>query len=56
MGILIICEKWECWMDVLVFYIIQDYLVECFEIEYGKDNYIINGFVLFLFQLVCFIK
>ncbi len=56
MGILTIREKWERWMDAPVSYITQDYLAERFEIEYGKDNYIINGSVLPSPQLVRLIK
>jgi len=42
-GILTIREKWERTMKAKVSYITQDYLAEKYAIDYGKENYIING-------------
>ena len=46
LGILTIREKWERWMSCKVSYITQDYLSEKYPVEYGEDNFIINGSVL----------
>ncbi len=42
-GILTIREKWEKTMKAKVAYITQDYLAEKYAIDYGNENYIING-------------
>jgi UDP-N-acetylglucosamine diphosphorylase/glucosamine-1-phosphate N-acetyltransferase len=45
-GILTIREKWERWFGGEVSYITQDYLTGKYPIEYGDENYVINGSVL----------
>ncbi|MEN0003102.1 MAG: GlmU family protein [Bacteroidota bacterium] len=45
-GILTIREKWEQWLGWPVSYITQDYLAEKFPIDYGNENYLINGSAL----------
>lgn len=45
-GILSIREKWERRLGVNVSYITQDYLAGKFPINYGSENYLINGSVL----------
>lgn len=47
-GILTIREKWESWLgkDHTFSYITQDYLAEKYPIDYGEENYVINGSVL----------
>lgn len=45
-GILTIREKWEKWLDGKISYITQDYLAEKYAIDYGTENYLINGSVL----------
>ncbi len=52
MGILTIREKWERMMNAKVSYITQDYLAEKYPLDYGKDNYLINGSVLPSPQLI----
>lgn len=51
-GILTIREKWEHWLRSKVSYITQDYLAGKFTIEYGSDNFLINGSVLPSEQLI----
>lgn len=46
LGMLTIREKWERWMGGKVSYITQDYLAEKYPIDYGDENYVINGSVL----------
>lgn len=46
LGILTIKEKWEKWMGVKVSYITQDYLAAKYPMEYGEENYIVNGSAL----------
>ncbi len=47
-GILSIREKWEKWLgsDYTFSFITQDYLAEKYAIDYGDENYVINGSVL----------
>lgn len=45
-GILTIREKWERWMDGFVAFITQDYLAQKYPIDFGEENYLINGSVL----------
>ena len=45
-GILTIKEKWMAAMSGEVSYITQDYLAEKYPLEYGAENYVINGSVL----------
>lgn len=45
-GILTIREKWEQWLRSKVSYITQDYLAGKYTIEYGSDNFLINGSVM----------
>ncbi len=45
-GILNIREKWEHWLQGKASYITQDYLAEKYPIDYGADNFLINGSVL----------
>ncbi len=47
-GILTIKEKWEKWLGegYQFSYITQDYLAEKYPIDYGHENYVINGSVL----------
>ncbi|HMO39979.1 MAG TPA: GlmU family protein [Saprospiraceae bacterium] len=45
-GILNIREKWEHWLQDKASYITQDYLAEKYPIDYGADNFLINGSVL----------
>ena len=45
-GALTIKEKWEHWMDGEISYITQDYMTEKYTIDYGKENYVINGSAL----------
>ena len=52
LGILTIKEKWEKAIEANVSFITQDYLVEQFPIDYGQENYVINGSVLPSKQLV----
>lgn len=52
MGILTIREKWERMMHAKVSYITQDYLAEKYPLDYGKENYLINGSVLPSPQLI----
>lgn len=42
-GMLTIKEKWEKWMGGTVSYITQDYLAGKYPMEYGEENYIVNG-------------
>ena len=42
-GIMTIREKWENTMKAKVSYITQDYLAEKYAIDYGSENFIING-------------
>lgn len=57
-GILTIKEKWEKWLgpDHQYAYITQDYLAEKYPIDFGQENYVINGSVLPSEQLVTLIK
>lgn len=57
-GILTIKEKWEKWLGAEheYAYITQDYLAEKYPIEFGKENYVINGSVLPSEQLCTLIK
>ncbi|GJM35960.1 MAG: glucose-1-phosphate thymidylyltransferase [Saprospiraceae bacterium] len=45
-GILTISEKWQRWLGGEISYITQDYLAEKYPIDYGKENYLINGSAL----------
>ncbi len=45
-GILTIQEKWQRHLGLPVSYLTQDYLAEKYEIDYGEENYLINGSVL----------
>jgi len=45
-GLLSIREKWERWMNGPVAFITQDYLAQKYPIDYGAENYLINGSVL----------
>ncbi len=45
-GILKIREKWEKWLGGKISYITQDYLSEKYQIDYGENNFVINGSVL----------
>lgn len=45
-GILTIREKWELQLKHPVSYITQDYLAEKYPIDYGSENFVINGGVL----------
>lgn len=55
-GILTIQEKWERIMDCPVSYLTQDYLSEKYEMNYGEENYLINGSLLPTAQIVRLIK
>lgn len=55
-GILTIREKWERWMGEGVSYITQDYLAEKYPIDYGKENFIINGSTLPSAQLCTLLR
>lgn len=55
-GILPIREKWERWMNAKVSYITQDYLAEKYSIDYGDENFIINGSAMPSSQLCKLIK
>ena len=45
-GITTIKEKWEKVLDGTIAYITQDYLAEKYRIDYGNENFVINGSVL----------
>lgn len=45
-GILTIREKWERWFGSNISFITQDYLSEKYPMEYGNENYVINGSVM----------
>ncbi len=45
-GILTIREKWEKWLGAPIAHITQDYLAGKYGIDYGNENYVINGTVL----------
>lgn len=51
-GILTIRQKWEKWMNAKVSCITQDYLSEKFPLEYGDENYLIDGSIMPSDQLV----
>jgi UDP-N-acetylglucosamine diphosphorylase/glucosamine-1-phosphate N-acetyltransferase len=55
-GILTIREKWEKWMKAKVSFITQDFLAEKYAIDYGKENFIINGSAMPSPQLCKLIK
>ncbi len=57
-GILTIKEKWEKWLgkDYQFSFITQDYLAEKYPIDYGQENYVINGSVLPSEQLCALIE
>lgn len=57
-GILTIREKWEKWLgeNYTFSYITQDYLAEKYPIDYGSENYVINGSVLPSEQLCSLIR
>ena len=55
-GILKISEKWAQWFPGKISYITQDYLAEKYQIDYGTENYVINGSVLPSAQLVQLMK
>ncbi len=57
-GILTIKEKWEKWLgpDHQYAYITQDYLAEKYPIDFGQENFVINGSVLPSEQLVTLMK
>ena len=45
-GILTIQEKWQRHLGLPVSFLTQDYLAEKYEMDYGEENYLINGSVL----------
>ncbi len=45
-GLLTIREKWARWFSHNISYITQDYLAEKYPMEYGKENFVINGSVM----------
>jgi len=45
-GILTISEKWERAMACPVSFLTQDYLSEKYEMDYGEENYLVNGSLL----------
>lgn len=55
-GILTIKEKWEKWMGAKVSYITQDYLAGKYPIDYGNENFVINGSALPSDQLCRLLK
>lgn len=55
-GILTINEKWERVMACPVSFLTQDYLSEKFEMDYGEENYLVNGSLLPTPQMVRLIK
>ena len=55
-GILTIREKWEKWMGGKISFITQDYLAEKYQIDYGDDNFVVNGSVLPSPQLCTLMK
>ena len=55
-GIDTIKEKWEKALGGQMAYITQDYLAEKFRIDYGDENYVINGSVLPSPQLLTLIR
>ncbi len=56
-GILTIKEKWQRWFEMgKVAYITQDYLAEKYRIDYGEENYVINGSVMPSPQLFALIR
>lgn len=55
-GILTIKEKWQRWIGGNIAYITSDYLSNKFQIDYGEENYVINGSVMPSPQLVTLIK
>ncbi len=55
-GILTIKEKWEKWLGANISYITQDYLAEKYPIDYGAENYVINGSVMPSYQLCTLIR
>ena len=55
-GILKISEKWAHWLPGKISYITQDYLAEKYQIDYGAENFVINGSVLPSPQLVQLMK
>ncbi|MEL6971338.1 MAG: GlmU family protein [Bacteroidota bacterium] len=55
-GILTIREKWEQVMGYPASFLTQDYLTEKFEMNYGEENYLINGSLLPTSQMVRLIQ
>lgn len=55
-GILTISEKWERVMACPVSFLTQDYLSEKFEMDYGDENYLVNGSLLPTPQMVRLIR
>jgi UDP-N-acetylglucosamine diphosphorylase/glucosamine-1-phosphate N-acetyltransferase len=55
-GILTISEKWERVMACPVSFLTQDYLCEKFEMDYGDENYLVNGSLLPTPQMVRLIR
>lgn len=55
-GILTIREKWERVMACPVSFLTQDYLSEKFEMNYGEENYLVNGALLPTPQIVRLIQ
>jgi len=55
-GILTIREKWERVMACPVSFLTQDYLSEKFEMNYGEENYLVNGSLLPTPQIVRLIQ
>ena len=55
-GILTIKEKWERALSGKISYITQDYLSEKYPLDYGQENYVINGSVLPTPQLLRLIE
>lgn len=55
-GILTIREKWERVMTCPVSFLTQDYLSEKFEMNYGEENYLVNGALLPTPQIVRLIQ
>ncbi|MEL7426581.1 MAG: GlmU family protein [Bacteroidota bacterium] len=55
-GILTIREKWERVMSCPASFLTQDYLTEKFEMNYGEENYLVNGSLLPTSQMVRLIQ
>lgn len=56
MGVLRIREKWERWLNATAYFITQDYLSTKYGIDYGDDNYFINGGALPSPELVALVR